>query len=866
MADLLNIALSGMTAQRAALTVTGNNISNANTAGYSRQQAVVSTVTPAYLGGAYLGSGVQVDGIRRIADGFLTNQIRTDTSVLSQVSTYHDNIRTMDGLLANEATSLSSSMQEFFSAMQTAANDPSSVPARQVVLSQSSSLVSRFNSFNEMIGQQNTAVNSSLHSYVDQLNSLAASVAELNVQIAGKTLNGAASMPNDLLDKREEVLRQMSELASVTVVNSTDGTVNVFIGQGQGLVFGAKSATLATIRNPSDPLQENVAIVTPQGVTDISKQISGGKLGGIVQYRSDALDAAANILGRLALVVADTMNRQQQLGMDLEGNLGQNLFGDINATEISQTRIIAHANNPVPQSYAMSVSITDSLQLTDSDYELELPGPGNNEFVLTRKSDGKIIQQGQLTGSFPTTIVADGFSINLESGNFVAGSTFTVSPTKRASGDISLNLTRTQELAFAQAVRTQAATGNAGSGQISAGEVLDVTTSAFANEGALSPPLIIRFTSATTYDILDNSNPASPVPLNPPMTDRVFVPNSQNTILTTDSGSMVMRSSGALAGALQTGLTNGYPAESYSFSIVNPDTGIATFSSASSLANATAKEIAATLNTVSGVKATAGSRVMLSNFVDGGTFGLSLNGQALTGTDANSLADSINDNTILASYGIRGYSDGTTLTIRGLTGTDLQLQMGGGAGDSLLATDINGGTLAMVGGDVATVGGVVDVELPAYSTMTTTGAGVFTTNPVGQSDFLGYTFSISGSPREGDVFTVGYNTNGTADNRNALRLLALETGKTVAGGGLTFQESYAELVEKIGTLTSQAKIGTQSGQAVLDTTTAARDSVAGVNLDEEAANLIRFEQAYNASAQVIAIARQLMDTLINAVG
>jgi flagellar hook-associated protein 1 FlgK len=134
----------------------------------------------------------------------------------------------------------------------------------------------------------------------------------------------------------------------------------------------------------------------------------------------------------------------------------------------------------------------------------------------------------------------------------------------------------------------------------------------------------------------------------------------------------------------------------------------------------------------------------------------------------------------------------------------------------------------------------------------------------GDPDYFGFQVSINGDPVAGDTFAIGYNTGGKSDNRNAVALGKLQIADTLADGSATYQSAYGQLVGFIGTETRQARIDSDAGKVLVTQTQAIRDEVSGVNLDEEATDLVRFQQAYNATAQVIAVARSLIDTLLKA--
>lgn len=185
-------------------------------------------------------------------------------------------------------------------------------------------------------------------------------------------------------------------------------------------------------------------------------------------------------------------------------------------------------------------------------------------------------------------------------------------------------------------------------------------------------------------------------------------------------------------------------------------------------------------------------------------------------------------------------------------------------------------TLTYAGPVAPATTGTFTLSAPAGVTVS---PATLSINP-GQNNTLSYTVAYGGSsveisqtfsgrPVSGDQFKLEDNPSGVSDNRNALKLVDLQTKQTVgvtpgvAGSGFSFTDGYGELVERVGTLTAQARMDSEATGAILKQATDNRDSLSAVNLDEEAANLIKFEQYYNASAQIIQVARSLFDTLIN---
>lgn len=910
MSGILSNAVSGLQASQHSLRTAGHNISNANTAGYSRQKVEYVT-RPEQLAGTagFIGSGVTTASIERIVDQFVTAQLRLDTSAFNQLDSFNTNIGKIDRLLADANTGMSKGFQTFFAALQNAADDPSSTPARQLVIEEAESLSTRFNNLHDRFSAIEKSINSEIKTITEQVTSLAQSVAQLNQKIA-QLAGGGTGQPNDLLDQREEALRKLSELVSVTAVQQDGGDINVFIGNGQPLVVGS------TVSRFSVSLSGEVLLSNGVQSADVTSQLSGGKVGGLLDFREEVLRPSMNQLGRIGIVMSDVFNRMQAEGLDLDGDYGQPLFGDINDINLARDRI-QHGSNASPQNRVLNLTFEDTAQLTTSDYSFRIM-PNSNNYVVTRLEDDTVVEQGVLTGSYPAEIRFDGMLLTLEGGSFQGGDSFIVKPTTNGARDMESVLTRPQDLALAVPVRTGTTSANTGTGVISQGEVLSLTDTegnllpAFANPGELTPPVVIHFTSPTTYEVLDNSDPANPVPLVPPIANQTFIPGVDNPIFSSDPGETRVIGDGALTG-LPAGSTvasyppdplqpNGYPAEQYTFSRTDSVTGAIQSQSLVTSPNASAAQTAALISSVPGVSANAYTTATLTD-TNVASFAsptqITINGEPLIeylgggpvstipnpGQDEagfyDYLAEQINNNENLASLGLHAVSgsaaDGSPeLRMVAASGVNLDIRFESTAGDSLNVHDSTGNpaqTLPGAGAGVAsgvTVGGRIDVTLGDGISLDTAPTdsqilGDSSAPDFALSSYLGYQVSIKGQPQAGDTFTVDFNSDASNDNRNGLRLAALDTTATMSNGEMSFAGAYAELVETVGTKSSLSRINTDASKSLLEQTQTLRDSISGVNLDEEAANLIKFEQMYNANARVISVARDLFDTLLNAV-
>lgn len=889
---LLNIGVSGLLASQTAINTTGHNIANANVAGYSRQEAVLGTRPPQLDSGGFVGRGVNVETIRRITDEFISQQLRIDTANFSELETYSNQIGQLDSVIANANTGLSAALDSFFGSIQAAADSPTSLPTRQLVLSEGERLAQRFNILQQSVGNQVNNINAQVRSLGVEIDQLASSIAELNEQIITAQGPAGSDQANDLLDQREEALRQLSELVSFTSTVQDGNAVNVFIGGGQTLVLGAIANRIVAVDNPLEPGRTELAVSVNNSIQIVTDSFSGGQLGGLLRYREDVLDVVSGSVGVLAVAVTNSFNAQHRAGVDLNGAAGVDFFSPVNSPELAAQRIQSSSSNSLPNDRSAGVNIDDISLLTGSNYRLNLGGSGPLNYSLVRLSDNSIVSNGTLANAFPQELTTDqGFSISLTAGSFQNGDSFLISPTRGAAESIALNLQDTASLALGSPIIAGANLSNTGNGVITQGGIVNVgevdpqTLPAFTTGGTLTPPLLVRFTSATSYDVLDNSNPVNPQQLVPPLRNQSYQPNQQNALLPFDIDASYLTTTAAHVFTAEVGAVgtvgNGYPgpaipSETITVNSIDAATGANSSGSVSLLAGESAATAAARINTLNGVTATANTQVTLA-VVDNGDASLltvSLNGVDLTDPALGALPNPLTSdvlaeriNQVFAGSGINATSNGTQLVIRSVNGTDLRLaQAGADVNDRLDIVGINGAAAAqsVFAGLEAVVGGTVDVISDGGSTLISTG-GLFTNpTPLEMPAYIGYQVELAGAPQAGDTFSISFNGTGVGDNRNALALAGLQSARVLDGGSSSITDGYGQLVARIGALAGAANIDRESAESLLIQTTAQRDSVSGVNLDEEAARLIQFQQAYTAAAQIITVARQIFDTLLGA--
>ncbi|NVK03038.1 MAG: flagellar hook-associated protein FlgK [Oceanospirillaceae bacterium] len=516
---LLSIGTQALNANSTALAYTGQNISNVNTEGYSRQRVNFATQEPPIL-------GVAINDIQRISDKFLVEQVWRDQSALSSSEQQAKKIELLDKLMVSDSTNLSAAMDNYFAALQGAVDDPLYIANRQLLLAEASALVSTFQDFDKRLTEQLSGLTSESRSIVSSVNSITTNIAQLNVRIA--SLASSSQNYNSLLDERDQLTKELSSYISIDVISSDGGVTNsVLLANGEPLVTSGQAARLQIADGNPDPSQIQVQIVRGNTRGDITGLLGEGELGGLFSYRDEILQPARNEVGRLALVFSQTMNEQHRKGIDLNGLMGQDLF-----TPITLGQVSADATNATT---GVSTSLTyyDVGQLTASDYEVEITGL--DTFRIKRLSDGQIITSSQMDdlsvvdevgpqGAFVVetsgqqrtlTLSLDGFTFKLNSGGDPKkGDLFLLQPTINGSRSMGLAISNPSALALASPLRVTPADSNDGNAEVELIEILDGKNTSALRPGQLDRPVEIVFnggsSDAPTFNVYDMTDPDNP--------------------------------------------------------------------------------------------------------------------------------------------------------------------------------------------------------------------------------------------------------------------------------------------------------------------------------------------------------------------
>lgn len=644
MANIFNIGVSGLTSFQTRLATTGHNIANVNTEGYSRQSVGLEALPSQNTVVGAVGSGVTIASISRNYDQFLANRLRDSLSSYEESTYMYSRAIQVDNVIADPAAGMSEVLGDFYQAVNDVADDPTSIPARDVMLSQAEVLVSRFHSMDSYFSELRNQANADMANFAGEMNQLMDGIAELNGKIQSAGIGNGLNAPNDLLDQRDRLIDELNKYVNVTTVSQSDGTMNVFTGNGQTLVLGGDASRLSVQNSPLSADQRSLYLQTRNGArVEINDLLGGGRMGGLLRFQAEVLDPAQDALGLVGVGLAGFFNAEHNTGMDLDGDLGTDFFS------MPAPQLLGHSGN----TGTASASFSDLSQVQPEEYDLRFDGAA---WTLVRRSDKQTIPMGG-DGTTATPFTVDGLEVVIGDGTVAnqgaaAGDHYLLRPTRGGAAQIGLLVSDPRDIAAADPVATSATPTNTGTGDISAG-YLDPRT----GSTKLAAPVTLTYNAALLrYDISSGGSIA-------------YDP-------ATDSG----------------------------------------------------------LN--------------------------------------------------------------TAVTIAGL-------------------------------GD--------------------------------------FNFQLTGNPADGDSFTLSDNSGGVGDNRNARSLADLQTLNVLFGGGSSITDAYATAVAEVGTGTSRVKSSQEVQKQLLDQAQAAKDAVSGVNLDEEAANLVQFQQAYQASAQVIAAANNMIDTLLGIV-
>ncbi|CAM5194988.1 Flagellar hook-associated protein 1 OS=Castellaniella defragrans (strain DSM / CCUG 39792 /65Phen) OX=1437824 GN=flgK PE=3 SV=1 [Castellaniella denitrificans] len=451
--NLANLGKAGLLVAQNRLQTAGHNINNAATAGYSRQTVLSQTAGATPTSGGWIGRGVQAVSVQRSYDNFLQNQLTSSQTRGAALKTYGDQISQVNNLVADRTVGISPGIQKFFDALDAVASAPADVAARQELIGQANSLAGQIRDANAFLDSQRANVNTQIDTTVSQVNSYLDRIQDLNRQITTAKATSPDQPPNDLLDQRDQLVSELGQLVDVKAYEQDD-RVSLTIGNGQTVLGGDSVYYLEALPSKADPSRLAVNYTTKDAAGNTipiemdDKRITGGKLGGLLTFRSDALDATQNDLGRIALGISVALNKQHEQGFDLSGTQGGQFFNVGTPKVVGNEKNSAGAGTPAAAYTALdsSLSLDDSLnelsKITNQDYRVEFDG---TNYKVTRVPEGTAISP-TVNG---TKLSFDGVEIETAGMTPAAGDSWLIQPTRDAAAAMTVAVTDPAKVAAA---------------------------------------------------------------------------------------------------------------------------------------------------------------------------------------------------------------------------------------------------------------------------------------------------------------------------------------------------------------------------------------------------------------------------------
>lgn len=319
--SMINNAMSGALAAQAALSVVSQNVANLMTPGYTRQGILLTSAGATRAGTA--GDGVQTPQLLRFADAYKSQQLWTAGSTQGQHGAMQPYLTQLERVMGNDASSIDGGMDAFFAALNAASVEPTSTPLRQQVIAAAEALTVRFNSMNQVLANQRTAVGQQRDTVLTQVNGLSGDIARLNDKITGS--NALGTSPSALLDERDRKIDALAALVGVQVVDQPDGSRSVSLKNGAPLVVGGTAAQIAAGPALTDGTP-TLNVTFAKESFNLASRNMGGQLGGLDSYLVDVLQPMVLSINDMAAGLTSSFNNQLQAGFAMDGSAGSPLF------------------------------------------------------------------------------------------------------------------------------------------------------------------------------------------------------------------------------------------------------------------------------------------------------------------------------------------------------------------------------------------------------------------------------------------------------------------------------------------------------------------------------------------------------------
>lgn len=391
---MLNIGRSALQVNQQALQVTSHNIANVNTPRYTRQRLYIETTSPFMTGAGPIGTGVRAQEIKRVYDRFLSFQAMGERENYGRLSAEKDTVSKIEDIFNEVSGSgIKDRLNDFFNSLEDLSNNAGGHTERSQVLNNADMLANTIRNKASDLSSLRMNIDADIKSGIEEVNGIASQIAGLNEMVAEQELSGDTA--NDLRDKREKLMADLSNLLDYDTIEDRSGQVSIFVGKGSVLVEGKRYNKLTGTTNGANDNLADIEIESGSGRTNITSSIGNGRLKGLLDVRDDVVPGFRDRLNAFTAALVDQVNAQHASGYGLDGSTGLPLFSVTAGSEAS----------------TVSVSITDTNKLAAAFSDpLTVSGPSDNgnALLLSGLQDKSVATLGNATlDGYYNSIVSD---------------------------------------------------------------------------------------------------------------------------------------------------------------------------------------------------------------------------------------------------------------------------------------------------------------------------------------------------------------------------------------------------------------------------------------------------------------------------
>jgi flagellar hook-associated protein 1 FlgK len=509
--SLYQSGVSGLLAAQQQLATTGHNISNVNTEGYTRQRADQSASLGLNNGNNYIGGGTYIQDITRLYDQFSHKEQVMNQSNLSNADSLNARLTQLDQVMSTSGQAVVGSLDQFYQAVNGVADNPNDSGLRSIVLNQASVLSTNFNELTENFDKMTKAVNGEIDQVATRISEISNELAKINETIMQSQNIQQGGQPNDLLDKRDQLIGELSEFTRVTTLKDSNNVMTVMIGQGNTLVAGITPMTLQVNAGDPDAQQTELRLVSGSSSVALNGSTLGGSLAASFEFRDQHLDQTRTEIDRLAMAISSTLNDSQASGLDLNGFQGANIFTDINTSALQQGRVSAPSSNG--GTLQAKVNITDVSLLSTDEFEVRYNG---SIYTITNTNTGQSENLGaKNTGTHATSF---GFEFIETGGDPDTDDSFIINPTKNSASLMQATLTDGNAIAASTAIVVTPSSNNVSNGKVEitsvsnpfAAKAYEVTVDVYETP-PLAPPASQAPTGIFEYRVYNTAPPSASI-------------------------------------------------------------------------------------------------------------------------------------------------------------------------------------------------------------------------------------------------------------------------------------------------------------------------------------------------------------------